>query len=390
MTAILREDPAGARRQPRRRRRRRSRASCGTASRRVRTSGSSRRATWHSTCKPRRQEADSVLGSVTAAGDRSRSRPGAREAIAWALVVSLAAVAASLTYFRVSAAPTTGVNPRFQVSPPDNTSWGAPLGAPEGSNGGTISPDGTMLAFVVLDATGKSQLWVRPIDSFVARALAGTEGAAFPFWSPDNRSLAFFTQTRLKRVSLEGGPVQTVTDLSSTPRGGTWSSRGVILFSSAGSPIFRVSADGGQAAALTKPDAQNPGHQWPSFLPDGEHFLYVTSGSRDVYLGSLGSDTGKRLFRSDTNAIFAPPRDILFVREGTLLTQRFDANRLELVGEPVPIVDHVSWTIAPWNYGAFSASSTGALTYRRSGGNRTQFGWYRPLRQAARAHRTIR
>ena len=98
------------------------------------------------------------------------------------------------------------VAPRFQVNPPDKSSWVATLGAPAGSNSGTISPDGRTLAFVATDTTGKPVLWVRPIDSFDARPLAGTDGASFPFWSPDSRFLAFFTQTRLKRVPADGGP----------------------------------------------------------------------------------------------------------------------------------------------------------------------------------------
>ena len=317
-------------------------------------------------------------GPVAATALTGRSRLGRREVAAWAIVAALTvALGAGWVMWRrghSSGAPP--VAPRFQVNPPDKSSWVATLGAPAGSNSGTISPDGRTLAFVATDTTGKPGLWIRPIDSFNARPLAGTDGASFPFWSPDSRFLGFFTQTRLKRVPADGGAVQTVTELNSTPRGGTWGAEGVILLATAGSPIWRVSADGGSLTAVSKPDAKNPGHQWPSFLPDGRHFLYYGAGTRAVFLGSLEAGSIKELLTSDSNAIFAPPGHILFIREGALFAQPFDAERLELVGEVAPVVTQVSWSISPWNLGAFSVSANGTLTYRRGGGSSGQFAWY--------------
>ena len=316
--------------------------------------------------------ASDALGAVRG---RPRVRIATREIAAWALVVALSAVAA----FLLRPAPKTtqpSSAARFQVLAPDKTQWSAPLGAPDGSNSGTISPDGRTLAFVALDANGKSLVWLRPLDSFTARPLQGTEGAAFPFWAPDARAIAFFTQTRLRKVSIDGGPVQTVAELSSTVRGGSWNARGDIIFATAGSTILRVSDNGGPTSLVTKPDGDNPAHQWPSFLPDGEHFLYYGAASRSVYLASLSAGTIKRLFGSDSNAIFAPPGDILFVREGALFAQRFDVTKAELHGEPSAVVEQVSWTIAPWNLAAFSVSATGTLTYRRGGGGRSQFAWF--------------
>jgi Tol biopolymer transport system component len=315
-------------------------------------------------------------GSVAAARDRVRARVGAREITAWALVLVAGAIAAFFSLRSETFTQSSLGAARFQVLAPDKTQWSSPLGAPEGNNSGTISPDGRTLAFVVLDATGKSLLWLRPLDTFNARPVPGTEGAAFPFWSPDSRSIGFFTQTRLRKVSVDGGPVQTVAELSSTVRGGSWNSRGDIIFATAGSTILRVSHDGGPTRIVTKPDAENSAHQWPSFLPDGEHFLYYAAASRSVFLASLTAGTIKRLFGADTNATFAPPGDILFVREGALFAQRFDVARAELTGEAVAVVEQVSWTFAPWNLGAFSVSSTGVLTYRRGGGARTQFAWF--------------
>jgi serine/threonine protein kinase len=320
----------------------------------------------------------SGAGSMVSAIATERPRASRREAIAWTLASAFAvASAVGFVTSRGTSAPLTTATPvRFQVLPPFGKSWSAPLGSPQGANSGTISPDGRTLSFVSPDGDGKVVLWVRPVDSFTATALPDTEGAAFPFWSPDSRSLGFFTQTRLRRVAAQGGPVQTVTPLSSTPRGGTWSQQGVILFSTAGSAVMRVSAEGGEPTTATKPDAKNPGHQWPSFLPDGERFLYYGSGTGEVFLASLRSGTVKPLLRSDTNAIFASSGDLLFIREGTLFAQRLDMDRFEPVGEPTPLEPNVSWTVSPWNHGAFSASWTGVLTFRRGGGNTSQFAWF--------------
>ena len=309
---------------------------------------------------------------------QARSRVPRREAIAWTLAgaFALAGMAGLVWWPRASSPAPTAVPARFQVPPPLGKSWAVPLGSPLGSNSGTISPDGRTIVFVSPDADGKALLWVRPIDSVAATALPDTEGAAFPFWSPDSRSLAFFTQARLRRVAAAGGPVQTVTDLSSTPRGGSWSQQGVILFATTGSAVMRVSAGGGQPSPATTLDAKNPSHQWPSFLPDGERFLYYGSGTGEVFLASLQSTTVKPLLRSDTAAIFAPPGDLLFIREGTLFAQRLDMDRFEPVGEPVPLEPNVSWTVAPWNHGAFSVSWNGVLTFRHGGGNSSQFAWF--------------
>ena len=127
---------------------------------------------------------------------------------------------------------------------------------------------------------------------------------------------------------------------------------------------------------MTTPDAANPGHQWPSFLPDGQRFLYYGAGTGEVFLGSLEPGSPKRLLKSDTNAVFAPPGDILFIREGALFAQRFDLTRSELVGEPSPIAERVSWNLPPWHLGSFSVSANGRLTYRLTGGNGSQFAWF--------------
>jgi Tol biopolymer transport system component len=316
-----------------------------------------------------------TTGSGSAASMKAvttRGRVGWREGISWALVAAFA-LAVGVMYRRLAPVRSSPVV-RLQVTAPEQTRWAAPLGAPDGSNGGAISPDGTMLAFVAGDRSGKVLLWVRPLNSFTARPLPGTEGAAFPFWSPDSRVIGFFAATKVKKIAAEGGPAQSLADIASTPRGGTWSQLGVILIGISGKPIVRMSSDGGPLTEVTS-DAQNSGPQWPSFLPDGHHFLFYSSEVRAVFAGSLDSPSTKRLVESDSNALFAPPGEILFVREGTLLAQAFDPDRLELTGDASPVDEGVGWSIPPWNLAAVSVSRTGTLTYRHGGGSRTEFVW---------------
>jgi Tol biopolymer transport system component len=296
-----------------------------------------------------------------------------REIVGWVLA-GLLAIGLVAMYNRSMGVPAPRAL-RFEVTPPEKTTFAFSLGAPEGSNGGTISPDGKTLVFVAAERMGKAQLWVRSLDSFVARPLPGTEGAGFPFWSPDSRYIAYFTIGRLKKVAVDGGPPETIVDISSTARGATWGSKGTILMATAGSPIFTVPASGGTPTAVTKPDGENSGHQWPSFLPDGTHFIFYSSGARALYVASVDGSPPKRLTNSDTNAIFAPPGQLLFMRDGSLIAQDINLSRLELIGEPRPVAQQVSWSVAPWNLGAFSASNTGVLTYRSGTGMRSQLTW---------------
>ena len=163
-----------------------------------------------------------------------------------------------------------------------------------------ISPDGRWLAFTA--ATGaKVQLWVRALDTLEARPLAGTEGAAHPFWSPDSHSIGFFAGTKLKKIEVSGGLPATLCD-TRIGTGGTWSREGVILFTYlGGGGVFRVSATGGEVRPVTTPDLarQESDYSDPCFLPDGRHFLYyIFSGrkeARGIYLGSLDGAVKQRL-----------------------------------------------------------------------------------------------
>src|SRR5262245_35056431 len=149
---------------------------------------------------------------------------------------------------------------------------------------------------------GKLQLWVRPLDSTEARELAGTQGAIFPFWSPDSRFIGFFADSRLKKIEVTGGPVQTLCEVP-LPLGGAWSSAGGVIIFGPQSLIglLRTSTTGGEVTQMTTIDRsrQEITHRYPTFLPDGRHFLYsIMSGekeTRGVYVGSLAGTIKRRL-----------------------------------------------------------------------------------------------
>src|SRR3989442_6268456 len=151
-----------------------------------------------------------------------------------------------------------------------------------------ISPDGRRLVFSATNE-GKSQLWVRRLDSVAAQPLGGTDGAIYPFWSPDSASVGFFADGKLKRIDIAGGAPQVLAS-ASAGRGGAWNRDGTILFAPAvTSPLLKVSATGGEPVAVTRLGEGQPAHKFPQFLPDGRHFIYFVFGgpAQGVYAASL-------------------------------------------------------------------------------------------------------
>jgi Tol biopolymer transport system component len=169
----------------------------------------------------------------------------------------------------------------------------------------------------VASGDGQSKLWLRPLDSTTAAPLAGTEGATYPFWSPDSRSVGFFAANKLKRLDIGGGLPQILADAIG-PRGGTWGTDGLILFAPGAGVLVRVSATGGETAAVTKIDApRQTSHRFPHFLPGGRQFLFYAGGlpeTQGIYLASLDSLETKRLTAADTAGMYAPSGWLLFVR----------------------------------------------------------------------------
>ena len=204
------------------------------------------------------------------------------------------------------------------------------------------------------------------------RAFGGTPA----FWSPDSRSLAFFADGKLKKIDLAGGTPQTICSLSgASGRSGTWGSSGTILFQIASGPVLRVPATGGTPTPVTSSEVVTPNdlRQWPYFLPDGRHYLYrpraTTPEESGVYLAALDEKETRRLLAADSPAIYGADANgegcLLFVRDGALLTQRFDVKALQLQGEPFTVTNQVGG----WRY---SLSQNGLLVYGGAGATEDQ------------------
>ncbi len=243
-----------------------------------------------------------------------------------------------------------------------------------------LSPDGQYIAFVAGEGAGGRvpRLYLRPLDSTDAQEIAGTDGALYPFWSPDSNSIGFFASETLYRVDVSGGPPQPLAP-APNPQGGTWGADGTILFTpQTVSPLLSVPASGGdyvEATTLDSPYQQN--HRFPSFLPDGRRFLFYAEGESEewgIYLGSLDGGAPRRLTASASAGVPVSPGHVVFVQEGQLVARPLDAERGVLTGEPVVLASGVN--PAGGGFFGFSASSTGLLAYRAAGPPRVRSTWF--------------
>jgi len=292
-----------------------------------------------------------------------------------ASVLAVAAIAFALAYMQAVHAPQVSVH--SYILPPEKATFqltGTTAGPP------VLSPDGLRIAFVAKNADGKQMLWIRPLNSPVAQPMSGTEGATYPFWSADSRYVAFFATGKLNKVDASGGPPQALCD-APFGRGGAWGATGTIVFApDTTSGLARVDAAGGTRVGLTTLDAKETSHRWPDFLPDGNHFLHFAHGSTTadsgIYLAALDSKERKLLLRNDSNAIYAAPGYLLFVRDNTLLAQRFNLRSLALEGEAKPVADHVAVNTDIW-HGILTTSANGELLYQHgAAGGGSQLVWY--------------
>ncbi len=295
------------------------------------------------------------------------SRRKKRELLAWGVAGLLAVTLAALLVIQLRNVPPQAGPVRFSVYPPEKNTFAG--------NDLALSPDGRWLAFTARSSDGKRILWLRPLDSFTAQMLPGTEDAFLPFWSPDGKSIAFFSGGKLKKIEPGGGSVETLCDAGGGA-GGTWNRDGVIVFA----PYFegglmRVSAAGGPVTPVTQldPGHGETNHLWPVFLPDGRHFLFDLLGrdNSGIYVASLDSSERRRLIPQQnitelTPVAYAPPGYLLFVRHAVLMAQPFDARRLELKGEPFRLADVFS--ISGPGLAPFSVSASGVLAYRQQAG----------------------
>jgi eukaryotic-like serine/threonine-protein kinase len=272
---------------------------------------------------------------------------------------------------------------RFKVSLPEKTVLAA-----SGVIG--LSPDGRHLAFVGASADGVMRLWIRSLDSIEVKPLLGSElSASRPFfWSPDSRYIVFDAGGRLKRIDLSGGVAQTVCDSPGGAVGGSWNRDGVIILGNSQGGLMRASANGGSASPLTTLDSSSGEihHVFPSFLPDGRHFIYLRLSSKaensGICIGSLDAkpeeQDSKLLLMTKFGAVYVPPSDagpdqLLFVRDGRLLAQPFDARQLKLSGDPVTVAEQVGTFL---DAGLFSASANGILAYIAGRSYEGQLAWF--------------
>ncbi|MDQ3347638.1 MAG: serine/threonine-protein kinase [Acidobacteriota bacterium] len=227
-----------------------------------------------------------------------------------------------------------------------------------------MSPDGREIAFIAAGPDSEPQIWIRAINETAPRPLAGTEGATYPFWSPNGEALAFFVGGSLKRIDRRGGPARI---LAAAPngRGGTWMN-GVIIFApNTRAALARVRDDGTDAADLTTlHDAGELGHRFPQFLPDGRHFIWFLRSTEPakegIYLGSLDSPERTLLVASGSSAQYTDPGRLLYILQGTLLAANLDLTSRRLTGDPVQVANDVA-TSSNF-YSAFSAAG-GVLAY---------------------------
>jgi Tol biopolymer transport system component len=287
-------------------------------------------------------------------------------------ILSLALAGLALLYFREKPAqmPVT----RLALEPPENASFTPYLGL---SAVPAVSPDGQRIAFAAHTLDGRTQLWIRSLDSVGAQPLAGTDDAYFPFWSPDGKSIGFFAKGKLNRIDANGGPVLALADVG-VAVGGSWSSAGLIVFAPAANGVLRkVSAAGGAVSDAGRLSPGEATQRWPWFLPDGKHFLFaagVPAVSRKVIrLGSLDSTESTKLFDTDSAAIYSAGY-LLFLRGDTLIRQPLDPSNLRLSGEALPVVERVQNSQIN-SLGAFSASVSGLLAYA-AGSAEFELGWF--------------
>jgi Tol biopolymer transport system component len=333
-----------------------------------------------------RIEIAQALSNPAAGATTSAPATRTRERLAWAIAaVALAGLAVTLWIGRNPARPASPEVRPYTVSINLPDALRLPTDVPAGRF--ALSPDGQRLALIASDAAGRSMLYIRSLRSRIPQPVAGTEGAIFPFWSPDSRVVAFQAQNKLKTVDVSGGEVVTLGEASFRSPG-TWNSDGVILFTpKANSPLFRVAPSGGTPVQATVLDSGSGEvqHAYPFFLPDGRHFLYFVVGSKEgrtvprgVYVGSLDAKgSGKLIIEGATNAVYANGH-LIYLRAGALLAQPFDLDRLELGGEPTPLVEHVQITgpSASDVTGAFTVSQTGVLAYQTASRTSSQLTWF--------------
>ena len=309
------------------------------------------------------------------------ARSGWRRGVPWAAAGALALgsmlIGAVVARRSAGDVTSTAVPVTFAIAPPENTSFGGPAGGGTGSaTQVAVSPDGRNIAFVA-GAQAAYRIYLRPVSSLAARAIPGTEGGTFPFWSPDSRFVGFFADGKLKKVPIAGGPAVVLCD-APFGRGGSWSRDNVILLApgeianaKGREALWRVSSAGGVPAVVTRVDPANADtrHRWPHFLPDGRHFIYTEvfgapgTGAKpsNIRIGSLEpGEADVTLLQAESSAAYASGH-VLFARDATLMALPFDPETRQPAGGAFPVAERVSQEGS--RYVGASVSENGTLVY---------------------------
>lgn len=307
-----------------------------------------------------------------------------RELLAW-IVAGVCSVIAFTGLSTVWRQPQTNERRlQFKIEPPSGADF-----LLESGGGNAISPNGRTVVFVAASNAG-SKLWLRSLDAADSHELAGTENGQYPFWSADSKSIGFFANGKLERLDLAGGSPVTLAP-ASNPRGGSWSTQGIIIFApTASTGLWKIAASGGASAQLTTLDAARGEftHRWPQFLPDGNRFIYLSRGERgatvsSIYLGSLERPQERTMLLKDSSASPAyssrhgnHPEYLYWLRQQGLMAQPFDSKQARLLGEsvPVPGADAVS-VMAALAHSSVSVSNEGTILFG-TGSGRYQLAWF--------------
>ena len=292
-----------------------------------------------------------------------------RERILWIAALASILVGVVLMQMWTTLTSSPGHAIRSYLPAPENTTF--ILSDDDTAGPVVISPNGTYVAFVAVDKDGTKRIWVRALSEPSAKPLSGTDAGTYPFWSPDEMWIGFFADGKLKKAPVNGGPVLVLAD-APRPRGGSWGENGLIVFAPVTQGgIFEVSSAGGTARPLTKVmQGVHTTNRWPVWLPGGKKFLYLAtsheheaaSERNGIYVASPDGKENRFLMPADAN-VAVTPTHLLYVQNGTLMAQSFDASRAELKGDPVPVGESVIRNPGTWR-AAFDASRNGILVYQ--------------------------
>jgi DNA-binding winged helix-turn-helix (wHTH) protein/Tol biopolymer transport system component len=296
-----------------------------------------------------------LTGQPATANPRTEARTPAR--MIWIGITALLVVATIVASTLARRQRPESASLRFTIAAPADTRFADV----------SLSPDGRTIVFRTIASDAASRLWIRRLDSLAAQPLKGTDGAVSPFWSPNGRHIGFFAAGKLMRLGLDSGARDVICE-AANPRGGSWNADDTIIFvPDSRSAVYRVSAAGGKPTPITTLGTSEriTSHRWPAFLPDGRHFVFVQMagdrGHAGIFVGSLDGAAPIRLLADVSNAEYAAPGYLLFVRGDALVAQPFDTARLRLSGEPIGVADGVGRLVTM--YAPFSVAENECLIY---------------------------